>query len=174
MENKLINLNKLKITFADKVVLVILIIVLSNFVLNRPNIKYFSIIGEMKRLNNSEYIDKIKVSESRSFKPIAPDSEEKTVFYVHLNVYGYSREQINQIGEELKIIIDNRLKTKNFQKKLSRVDTGIIYLILIARQPYPEWAEKYIEETRKYIWQQSRSVNVSKPVWDGHDANSIK
>jgi hypothetical protein len=122
----------------------------------------------MKNARVAEYFSKVKVEEYRSFIKRTP--YEDTEFEIYLKKGDFSKEQINQIGEELQKVIDDRLESKDFLEKLGEAGSYRITISIIIQKPYPDWAkDKIIVESildrRAFIWIRERSVGANDPIW---------
>ena len=112
--------------------------ILMYFISTRPSVRYFSVVRDMKNISSGKYIAKIIIDEPRAFLKWNPD--QGTDFEVYLKAGDYTEEEVNQIGEELKAVIDNNLSNKNLWEKL-RNDSYKIVLTITPR-PYHNRANR--------------------------------
>jgi hypothetical protein len=127
-----------------------------------PYIKYGKIISNMKKISDGECIKKIKVElPSKPFlKPKSP-STDTTEFYVILKDNDYSEEFINQIGEELKIVLDKEIEGNERLSENFSTNAGIIIAL---QDPDADWLSQFQGWADNLIieWSQERYI----PPWD--------
>ena len=169
------------VKIAGKIFLVVLVILIGYVFVsysikayqNFPSVKYDYVIKAMKNVRTGEYIKKIKIDESRS--PIKTYPFQASSFEVYL-ISGdhYSKIGINQIGKELKAVIDDKLKTEDFRNKLDKVDSSRIYIRIMFPEPYPDWAGGSVKGSWKTAWVQERWTNIESPDWEGVGLYSLE
>jgi hypothetical protein len=149
--------------------LLIAIFVLFHSLSKSPYVKYGKIIFNMKKISSGEYIKKIQIHmPSKPFLKALYPGSDITDFYVFLKNNYYSRETINQMGEELKSVLDKELADSNLLRENFSYYAGIRIGI---QDPNADWLKLLLRELLGYeeqiyeFWSQKKMLRT----WGGRE-----